>query len=130
MTRAQEVPWLRLGAESVVIVGSILLAFAIDAWWADRQVRAEEQRILLSLTAEFEFNLALIERELEYRHAVVSSILKIFDASAEEAILEPETVDQLIGDVTWWGEAEFSTGAIESLLQGRYHVSHWNSCIS
>ena len=118
MTRYQEVPWLRLGAESVAIVASILLDFAIDAWWEDNQARAEEQTILLSLKAEFEYNVALIERELGYRHAVVSSILKIFDASSERTVLEPETVDQLLGDVTWWGEAEYSTGAIDSLLQG------------
>ena len=28
-----QVPWLRVFVEGVVIVGSILLAFGIDAWW-------------------------------------------------------------------------------------------------
>ena len=32
MTRS--IPWLRVSVEGVVIVGSILLAFGIDAWWA------------------------------------------------------------------------------------------------
>jgi hypothetical protein len=27
------IPWLRVLLEGVVIVGSILLAFGIDAWW-------------------------------------------------------------------------------------------------
>ncbi len=29
---SREIPWLRIGVEGVVIVGSILLAFGIDAW--------------------------------------------------------------------------------------------------
>ncbi len=31
MTR--QIPWLRVFAEGVVIVVSVLLAFGIDAWW-------------------------------------------------------------------------------------------------
>ncbi len=31
MTR--QIPWLRFFVEGVVIVGSILLAFGIGAWW-------------------------------------------------------------------------------------------------
>jgi hypothetical protein len=33
---AQTTQWRRLLVEAVAIVGSILLAFAIDAWWGDR----------------------------------------------------------------------------------------------
>ena len=32
----RQVPWLRVFVEGVVIVLSILLAFGIEAWWADR----------------------------------------------------------------------------------------------
>ena len=79
MTR--QIPWLRVFVEGVVIVGSILLAFGIEAWWDDHQDRAEEQRIFVGLKSEFEQNLGLIEIELSYRNAVINSILKIFDAS-------------------------------------------------
>jgi hypothetical protein len=34
---ARRVPWLRIFVEGVTIVGSILLAFAIDAWWDGRR---------------------------------------------------------------------------------------------
>ena len=36
----QEIPWNKFVVEAFVIVGSILLAFAIDAWWDERQERA------------------------------------------------------------------------------------------
>lgn len=47
-------PWFRIAAETVAIVLSILLAFAIDAWWNERNERLEEQRVLQQLTEEFE----------------------------------------------------------------------------
>jgi hypothetical protein len=54
----REVPWLRVGVEGVVILVSILLAFGIDAWWAQRVTRQEEntelQRVSDELVAERE----------------------------------------------------------------------------
>lgn len=47
------IPWARLSAEAAAIVLSILLAFAIDAWWDARQEQAEEREILIGLQAEF-----------------------------------------------------------------------------
>jgi hypothetical protein len=38
------IAWPRMFVEGVVIVVSIFLAFAIDAWWDDRQ-QAEEARL-------------------------------------------------------------------------------------
>ena len=40
-----QIPWLRVFVEGVVIVGSILLAFGLQAWWEERIERAEEERI-------------------------------------------------------------------------------------
>ena len=48
------IPWLRIGAEGVAIVVSILLAFGIQAWWELRGEVAEEREILVGLEAEFE----------------------------------------------------------------------------
>ncbi len=112
-----QIPWLRVFVEGVVIVGSILLAFGLQAWWDDHQDRAEEQRIFVGLKSEFEQNLGLIEIELSYRNAVINSILKIFDASVAPTSLEPEVLDGLIGDVTWWESIRYSRGAIDGLLQ-------------
>lgn len=48
----------RLVREGVAIVLSILLAFAIDAWWDARQERAEELQILEALREDFLANRA------------------------------------------------------------------------
>jgi hypothetical protein len=50
--------------EGVVIVVSILLAFAIDAWWDDRQ-QAEEARLQVErVVAELEANIARLEDQI------------------------------------------------------------------
>lgn len=44
----------KLAVEVVVIVGSILLAFGIEAWWEERGERVREQEAIVRLTDEFE----------------------------------------------------------------------------
>lgn len=56
--------WPRILAEAVVVVVSILLAFGIDAWWEDRQVRFEEQQILRGLSEEFLSIHEVLERHM------------------------------------------------------------------
>ena len=34
---SKQIPWLRVIVEGVVIVGSVLLALAADAWWDGRE---------------------------------------------------------------------------------------------
>ena len=62
--------------EGLVIVLSILLAFAIDAWWDERQERIEEGEILHGLNQEF-----LGHTTGEYRDALaaIDTILEEID---------------------------------------------------
>lgn len=57
--------WYRFATEGLAIVASILVAFGIDAWWAGRQVLAEEQELLTGLVEEFEGNASLVDQTLE-----------------------------------------------------------------
>jgi hypothetical protein len=50
---AKLIPWVRIVAEATAIVLSILLAFAIDAWWDRLGHRREEAAALAALHAEF-----------------------------------------------------------------------------
>jgi hypothetical protein len=123
MANSSDVPWKRILAEGAAIVVSILLAFAIEASWSNYQDRVEEHGILLGLKSEFEHNLSLIETEISYRNAVIRSILKIFDASSTQSTIDSEILDELIGDVTWWANIEYSRGAIDGLIQsGRLNL--------
>ena len=51
-----QIPWLRVFVEGVVIVGSILLAFGLQAWWEGRQEQGEVGRDLMSVAQELRVN--------------------------------------------------------------------------
>jgi hypothetical protein len=62
----KQIPWLRILVEAAVIVGSILLAFGIEAWWAGVGEQERERGYLLSLREEFGevlSQLAVVEAE-------------------------------------------------------------------
>ncbi|HKJ16208.1 MAG TPA: hypothetical protein VJ984_02515 [Xanthomonadales bacterium] len=61
MDKTKQIPWVRMGAEGVAIIVSILIAFAIDAWWENRKERQEEFEILNGLQNEYAQHRALLE---------------------------------------------------------------------
>ena len=69
MPDTQNIPLKRIAVEAAAIVGSILLAFAIDAWWQERLERNDEAEQLVRLHAEFIVN---VERLGLYRVRLLS----------------------------------------------------------
>ena len=49
MTENQNIPWKSIVVEAAAVVGSILLAFAIDAYWEERAERQDELEVLGAL---------------------------------------------------------------------------------
>ncbi len=76
-----------LFVEGVVIVASILLAFALEAWWAERGERLEETGILQNLHIEFTAAGAQLDRYLFFHDVTLSSVDGIL-SSAREAQAE------------------------------------------
>ena len=117
MTDSKDIPWKRISVEATAVVASILLAFAIDAWWEDRADSIEEAEILMALKREFEANLVTLEEQLAYREAVRESANTILQAAAGKIQLEPAEFDRLLGDILWTGWLDLSSGALRGLLQ-------------
>lgn len=75
MSEQQALRWKRLFAEGVAIVLSILLAFAIDAWWEDRNDQQAAQVLLHRLKADFtEIRTALRLTEADHRETSAACI--------------------------------------------------------
>ena len=53
MTESRSIPWKTITIEAAAIVVSILLAFAIDAWWAEKKDSDVERVALLALHGDF-----------------------------------------------------------------------------
>lgn len=57
------IPWQKLVTEGIVIVVSILLAFAIDAWWDDRQELDAAEDQVSRVLAELRANISILENQ-------------------------------------------------------------------
>lgn len=98
MAHSTRIPWKRISAESAAIVGSILIAFSIDAWWEDRIEREAEMWMLQRLYADFsEISSSLEVNEGEHRQALEACV-SLLDMSAEgEPLPMTPEVDSMVG---------------------------------
>ena len=65
MSDPSNIPWNRILVEGAAIIASILIAFAIDAWWDDRKEFESEIRDLIRVSAELESNSDKIQNKLQ-----------------------------------------------------------------
>jgi hypothetical protein len=103
--------------EGLAIVLSILLAFAIDAWWQERAERVEEKEVLKSLTLEFEANLAEAELIISIHDRQIQSVAKLMTLKEHE-ILElssEEVASMIIAMANPWG-FDAVRGAVDALV--------------
>jgi hypothetical protein len=113
--RIGPVTWLLL--QGAATVASILLAFAIDAWWEQRNSAAEKNVMLESVKAEMLSDLTLVKSQCAYRKASLDSVEILLKAVAAGRYEDTErTLDQRLADLTWYNGLYFSTGAVNSLL--------------
>ncbi len=112
MTR--QIPWLRVFVEGVVIVGSILLALALDTWREEQADRRTELTILgelhTALSADFEILESRLDRfrRIEVRTEVLLSHLR---SGAPYA----DSLDAYFGTVYGSLRARLNTAGYESL---------------
>lgn len=112
---SKHIPWVRILAEGAVVVVSILLAFGIDAWWDDRQLREEEQRALQGLRED----LLASQAELS---SVLAALVDNRDHFGEFQASTPELIRQWPSDaVSLWGLSssptfDAYTGTLDALV--------------
>ena len=90
--------WKRLLVEGVVIVVSILLAFAIDAWWDERQQLSDAQDQVERVVAELRVNVELLTAQDDYLGIAVGAaheFLALFGPNPEQTTVE--VIANLIG---------------------------------
>jgi hypothetical protein len=117
MTAIEKIPWQRLSIEAAAIVGSILLAFAIDAWWEDRQNREAEQVALRSLREDFEAShqeLSERLRSLENAHIHFAEFQSFSPEDIEQ--LQQSTIDQMITGLMTGATFDPFLGTIDAMV--------------
>lgn len=120
MSEDQKTDWKRLALEAAAIIVSILLAFAIDAWWQERVERQEEEEILVALLADFrqaKENIAERHKSAVVIQSAINQLAKI--SYGQSSPPDSATLDQLLGKLSWWFPGgQIPTGALNSLVYG------------
>ena len=120
MSKESKIPWSRIAVEGIAIVASILLAFAIDAWWDDKQREETEQVVLRALLNDFRGKQILLSDMNKFSESIVESVeTLLMAASNTEYSLSEHSIDRLIGD-TWWvsNEAVWDSAPLSQLVSG------------
>jgi hypothetical protein len=86
----------RIFAEGVAIVVSILLAFAIDAWWDEARERSRERTVLTGLRSEFDANRARLAGNVSEHEATHKAALSLIDLSDSGGAVPPDSMDYLL----------------------------------
>ena len=112
------IPWPRLAIEAFVIVGSILLAFAVDAGWDGQQERGEESDALASLRAEFTENIGRLDSTIEANETLRAGLLGMLTAIRERGVPAGSYVvpDSILTGVGGTPAFQPAHGALSSLL--------------
>lgn len=79
--------WPEYLIEAIVIIVSILGAFALDNWNEYRKEKQTESKIISQLIDEYQVNLEQLNEKIEFRKSIISGALTMF-----ELIDNPETV--------------------------------------
>jgi len=93
-----------------------LLAFAIDASWADFSDRTTERELLVSLEAELRRNRAELTDRVAFAEALEESALSLLQLPQNGAGVSADSVERLLADLTWWGGASWESATIDALV--------------
>jgi hypothetical protein len=116
--RILKLDWSYAIGELIIVTAGVLIALALNQWISDRQLEAEEIKLLQAVREEFHGNIARLDQQMAYRKVVTESVNRLFELSAEPTFGKGKEIDKLVGDLVWWYEAEFATGAVENILLG------------
>ena len=120
MTDTSNTPWKRLALEAAAIVGSILLAFWIDAGWEQREDAARERVVLETLLAGMrEFSFTREARD-GYFDSIMESSRSLLDIgrSATPGATDRE-IDGLLNNITYTSNtATKGLPVLELLFEG------------
>ncbi len=124
MTDTQSIQWKRLAIEASAIVISILMAFAIDAWWNERQIRYEEQEILQGMREEFMSVHATLAQDMAVHLQDLQSLEDLLLAF-ENGLTENSgsVVDAVLLEMLGPGTTDLGNGSLNALLSsGRAEI--------
>jgi hypothetical protein len=125
MDKLRELPWLSITAEAVAIVVSILMAFSIEAWWADYGERRDEVEALKYLREDFVETTQRLNSASEDHRRIFESSVRLLSMTGPTAPVQIKelTVDSLLMDLIGGPRVFPVTATLDALMgSGRLDV--------
>jgi hypothetical protein len=120
MTEPRIIHWKRIAVEAAAIVASILLAFAIDAWWEDRQLDIQEMELIAQLHEEVQANKELFDTYRKLHEGLLDATSRLLRRTGPDFSHSEDEVSEILRDMQlmsdWW-TLEPSIGVTSSLVQ-------------
>ena len=114
---AKKIPWFRMTAEGAAIVVSILLAFAIDAWWEGLREREEQREILQGLGEEFSTYENVLNGSLATNRRLEAHISRLLAWSNEdEPVVAAAAADSVLLSLIMTPTFDPGQGARDALI--------------
>jgi hypothetical protein len=102
---------VRILVEAVVIVVSILLAFALDAWWDAKKEQDDLTEMLVLLDSELRRNSELLRASIEAHRAIESGLAETRASGTHRGAASPLITAEVFDPVT---------GALDALMASGY----------
>lgn len=118
MAEANTIQWKRLSIEAVTIVASILLAFAIDAWWDYIGDRREEAELLRNLESELANNSQILTNDIKDVEDYTEAARRLLAAteSVDAVSLPLESIGKDLWQTMSWRTSNLSTASLDSAI--------------
>lgn len=118
---ARRLPWRRIAAEGSAIVVSILLAFAIQAWWERRNLDEAYQLQLRSTLAELQEAQATLDSWSTQRRRTESNVTHLAEQLDSLPVGSPIGVgDTVVASLVSYVVMELPTAQVDALLSFDY----------
>lgn len=111
-----EAQWGRWLTEGLVIVISILLAFAIDAWWDERAEAVAERRSLDQFIDEMDLYERLLGQADETTRRAISATETLLDAIHTQSPMEAGAFEASVREITYMYHLGEATPTFDRLL--------------
>ena len=110
--------WARVLVEGIVIVGSILLALAVDEWWENRELREAEMEILERLADEFDANATQLQEKADGHRRALAGTEALLEVTGSPSRGGPQvdSLSTLIWDFLHTPTFDPEDGVLNSLI--------------
>jgi len=114
---SKQIPWLRVFVEGVVIVGSILLAFGLQAWWEGKEEAKNERQQIAALAADFSQNIDLLtvrQARIDRSARLLTHLRDMLRASPDGSRIT--VPDSLLNELRYVGTIDPVRGTLDAMI--------------